>query len=1490
MSGKNGKTGPSNNTRGKRKSDNNEEDKRMKELIRESIKEAIPTIIETLKTTPQAESSRKETQNESHSSNDERSNLGSNKRNKQEGCTYRTFQGCKPTEFYGTEGAIAAVRWLEKTESVLAISKCAETDKVLFASNLFNGEAMEWWNTLIQRRGRHGAYEMSWDEFAKLVMNKYCPLNEKEQIAGKFLSLQMNGTNLKEYTKKFFEYARFVPHLVTPEQNMISRYIWGLAPEIRDTVKAARTITIDSTVELAGMMVDGMIRTRNENKKKEVIKKGEMEVRKDGRGSSKRKGYTLIPECKTCGKKHTGICRQKLFCNNCKISGHATEDCYKKKMITCFNCNEQGHYKSECPKLVKPGNGASGSGIKTDQHVKRTARAFVLNTREAAEIPDVVTGTHLVNNLYAKVLFDSGANQSFIDYKFCEQLNEPLAKLDKVYEVETANGNIVKISEYLKKGRISLSGYEIPVTLLPMTLAGFDVVLGMDWLSANQARIFCDRKIIKLRTPEGKEISVKGDKSINPIGIISLLKATKCLNQGCLAYLVTVSETKPKKEIRNIPIVAEFSDVFPDELPGLPPEREVEFRINLVPGTAPVAKAPYRLAPNEMKELKTQLDELLEKGFIRPSSSPWGAPILFVKKKDGSMRMCIDYRELNKVTIKNRYPLPRIDDLFDQLQGARCFSKIDLKSGYHQLRVYEEDIPKTAFRTRYGHYEFTVMPFGLTNAPAIFMDMMNRICKPYLDKFIIVFIDDILIYSKNESDHVEHLRTLLKLLRTERLYAKFIKCEFWLHEIQFLGHVINSEGIQVDPSKIKAITEWGIPKTQTEIRSFLGLAGYYRRFIQDFSRIAIPLTSLTRKKVDFKWGPKQEEAFRILKEKLTSAPILALPEGNEDFVVFCDASKAGLGCVLMQRKRVIAYASRQLKENEVKYATHDLELDAIVFALKIWRHYLYGVKFTIYTDHESLKYLFNQKELNMRQRRWMEILSDYDCEICYHEGKANVVADALSRKEREKPRRVRALRLDLQFELQEQLKDAQQLALKEIDKEEAMSGMLKQLNKGNDGLLRMNKRIWVPAAGDVRGRILDEAHKTKYAMHPGSDKMYKDLKENYWWIGMKRNIAFYIAKCLTCAQVKAEHQKPSGLLQQLELPVWKWEMITMDFITKLPRTSRGNDTIWVIIDRLTKSAHFLPMKETYRMDKLAQLYVKEIVTLHGVPLSIVSDRDSRFTSRFWKSFQKALGTRLNLSTAYHPQTDGQSERTIQTLEDMLRACVIDIGGSWDDHLPLMEFSYNNSYHSSIKTAPFEALYGRRCRTPVCWAEIGENQMSGPEIVQETTDKVLQIRERLKLARERQKKYADRRRKPIEFEVGDKVLLKVSPWKGVVRFGKKGKLSPRFVGPFKITKKVGKVAYQLELPEEMNGIHDVFHVSNLRKCLSDETLKMPLQDVEINEQLKFVEQPLQIEDRQTKKLKRKKLELVKVKWNSRRGPEYTWELESEMKRKYPQLFH
>jgi len=488
-----------------------------------------------------------------------------------------------------------------------------------------------------------------------------------------------------------------------------------------------------------------------------------------------------------------------------------------------------------------------------------------------------------------------------------------------------------------------------------------------------------------------------------------------------------------------------------------------------------------------------------------------------------------------------------------------------------------------------------------------------------------------------------------------------------------------------------------------------------------------PLTQLTRKDQPFAWTDRCESSFQELKQKLTSAPVLVIPDTSRPFEVYCDASQQGLGCVLMQERRVVAYASRQLKSHEKNYPTHDLELAAVVFALKMWRHYLYGAQFQVFSDHKSLKYLFDQKELNMRQRRWMEFLKDFDFELLYHPGKANVVADALSRKT------VHAsYMMARELELVEQFRDMQlQVTLGEgvircnrlivssdflvLIKERQLSDpklretaeclgteKAKDFEMGGDGVLRFRGRVCIPEDLEVKGMILEEGHKSRFSMHPGMTKMYHDLRESFWWTGMKSDIARYVSSCLTCQKAKTEHQRPRGMLQQLEIPEWKWDNIAMDFVTHLPRTVRNHDAIWVIVDRLTKSAHFLAMNLRMSMTKLAQMYINEIVRLHGVPLSIVSDRDPRFTSRFWQTLQNAMGSRLTMSSAYHPQTDGQSERTIQSLEDLLRTCVLDHLGTWDEILPLVEFTYNNSFHTSIGMAPYEALYGRRCRTPLCW--------------------------------------------------------------------------------------------------------------------------------------------------------------------------------------------
>ncbi|GJX12344.1 putative reverse transcriptase domain-containing protein [Tanacetum coccineum] len=743
---------------------------------------------------------------------------------------------------------------------------------------------------------------MTWNDFKALMVEEFCLSNEMENMENEFWNHKMVGANHTAYTDRFHELAKLVPHLVTPESSRIKRYIAGLAPEIRGMLRATQPTTIQSAILRAGILTDEAIScgtlTKGSDKRRGVEESSKTggswkdnKKAKTGTGfvakapprnetasSSSKCGkcYTFHPENRPCN-----------MCFNCQKPGHFARDCrapvrqvapvnavrMSNNSRVCYKCGSPDHFRNTCPKLNRApgqaGNQLALEGRRNNRsngnQVRGKAYNVNVNAMEAVQDPNVVTGTFSLNDHFVTVLFDSGAYFSFISTEFAPLLNVRPSIMNPGYVIEVADGKKVEVDRIIPDCKLELGGSLFSINLIPLGHGSFDGIVGMDWLSQHKAVIVCHEKVVEIPMEDGRILRVHGERAV---GITKVLKSAK--------------EDEPK--LSDISVVREFEDVFPEDLSGLPPQRQVEFRIDLVPGVTPVAKSPYRLAPSEMQELSGQLQELQDKGFIRPSHSPWGAPVLFVKKKDGSLRMCIDYRELNKLTIKNRYPLPRIDDLFDQLQGSRYFSKIDLRSGYHQLRVHEDDIPKTAFRTRYGHFEFTVMPFGLTNAPAVFMDLMNRVCKPYLDKFVIVFIDDILIYSKTKEDHEVHLGLVLELLRKEKLYAKFSKCEFWLQEVHFLGHVVNQNGIHVDPSKIEAVKNWKTPTTPSEIRSFLGLAGYYRRFIANFSKIAKPLTSLTQKNQKYVWGVEQEEAFQTLKNNLCDAPILTLPDGVEDFI------------------------------------------------------------------------------------------------------------------------------------------------------------------------------------------------------------------------------------------------------------------------------------------------------------------------------------------------------------------------------------------------------------------------------------------------------------------------------------------------------------------------------------------------------------------------------------------------------------------------------
>ncbi|KAL2246237.1 UNVERIFIED_CONTAM: Transposon Tf2-12 polyprotein [Sesamum indicum] len=919
---------------------------------------------------------------------------------------------------------------------------------------------------------------------------------------------------------------------------------------------------------------------------------------------------------------------------------------------------------------------------------------------------------------------------------------------------------------FRKGSLVKIGDVNLPVDLIMLDLKEFDVILGMDWLAQHKAIVDCYKKEVMIEcSGESKRVSE--------------------------AYLAHVVDTeKVNSTLEEIPVVRDFPEVFPDDLRGLPPHREVDFAIETLPGVAPIFIAPYRMAPVELHELKKQIEELLEQGFIRPSTSPWGALVLFVKKKDGSMRLCVDYRQLNR------------------------------------LRIAENDIPKTAFRTRYGHYEFLVMLFGLTNAPAAFMALMNRTFQEYLDHFVIVFIDDHLVYLRDREEHEQHLRIVLQILKEKELYAKLSKCEFWVNQVIFLGHVVSGDGVMPDPSKVKAIMEWRVPKNATEVRSFLGLAGYYRRFVEGFSIIVGPLTKLLRNGVEFQWTEQCQQNFDKLKKRLTSNPILVLPFGSGGYIVYIDASKQGLGCVLTQNGK----------------------LAAIVHALKIWRHYLYGEKFQILTDHKSLKYILMQKELNLRQGRWIELLKGYDCTIDFHLGKANVVADALSRKSssilanlgshnQTLLLQMRSMNTKLEVDQVAGLLAALQIKQDFVDqikkaqtRDPFLLRMLERIRLGKktnsirvDGVIVNGGRVCVPVIDGLREAIMREAHNAPYAMHPGTTKMYGNLRPYYWWQTMKKDVAEFVAKCITCQQVKAEHQAPAGKLRPLST-----------------RMEVGED-------------HYGFCRGVATNTQKARRYL---------------DRDPRFTSRFWESLQRALGTTLNFSTTFHPQTDGQSKRMIQTLEDMMRACTMEFNGNWDDHLPLMEFVYNNSFHSSIGMAPYEAF-------------IWQNEI---------VEKIQVVKKHLKAAQDRQKSYVDQHRREMEYKVGDKVFLKISPWRGILRFGKQGKLSPRYIGPYEIIERIGPLAYRLALPAELSQIHDVFHVSMLQRYRSDPSHIICEPEIEISEELTYVEEPAEILDKSVRKLRNKDIPMVKVRWSHHSLREATWEVEEHMKEKYPYLFH
>ena len=1024
------------------------------------------------------------------------------------------------------------------------------------------------------------------------------------------------------------------------------------------------------------------------------------------------------------------------------------------------------------------------------------------------------------------------------------------------HAAKLADGSSHFLSEVCHPLRLDLGAHSELIRCAVCPLSQYDLILGKQWLAENDALISMRTNIVSLK--DG--ISVKAHSERTPSFLISKQKLAKDLRRGEKIFSIHLSslcpvslhshdlysledvKTKIPEKIKKM--LEAFQDVFPHELPaGLPPARSQDFQISLVPDATPQKKGLYRLSEKEHNELRTQISELLSKGFIRPSSSPWGAPILFVSKKDGSFRMCVDYRALNKLTVKNSYPLPRIDDIFDQLRGAKYFSKIDLRSGYHQIRLTPEAIPLTAFRTKYGLFEFTVLPFGLTNAPATFMTVMNDVFHEYLDVFVLVYLDDILVFSKTLQDHVKHLEKVFLLLRKHSLYGKLSKCTFAQESVEYLGHTVSSSGIAMEEDKVKSITEWPEPRSKVDIQSFLGLVNYYRRFIRNIGDVARPLTMLTGKE-PFRWEKCQKESFETLKKLVSSAPVLRSFDSTLPIFLSTDASGVAIGAVLEQmengNRRPVAFYSRTLNVHEQRYPIRERELLSIVAAISHWRAYLFGQNFTVMNDHESLKYLETQHKLTHRQVRWLETLNQYPFRFVVVKGKHNVVPDALSRQGQDAPSTEKTDHLLLEQVIQKttplELLNISSVAIPENLQSELrmeytsdpeFSSIFKEPKEPyevREGLLYHSGKLCIPK-GQTRNKILRDHHETPCKGHMGTKKTLPTLSAKYYWKNLRKDLEEFIKSCPQCQMNKSSTQKPMGFIRPLEPPKRRWSAITMDFITDLPLTKNNNDAIFVVVDRLTKMIRVMAIEKNRTAETVAAKFYEEVYRHHGFPEEIISDRDSIFMSKFWTALFKRVGVNLKPSSSYHPETDGQTERMNRKLEEMIRCYVDQNQSNWDTFLVDVEVAYNSSPHATTTYSPFYLNYGFEPKTIPLDASL-RTETNVPALsqwLQQLKEASEKARRAILSSNEKMALQANKKRRPCDIKLGDLVLLST---KHLLPEGISGarKFMPKFCGPFKVTRVITAVTFALDLPEPIRErrIHNAFHAKLLRKYNSDET--------------------------------------------------------------------
>ncbi|SOV08288.1 uncharacterized protein UDID_17342 [Ustilago sp. UG-2017a] len=1128
---------------------------------------------------------------------------------------------------------------------------------------------------------------------------------------------------------------------------------------------------------------------------------------------------------------------------------------------------------------------------------------------------------HQTNNLLHNVMIDSGATTNFIDSRFATLHSLPLTSKPLTKTLLLADGKTqVIISKEVQLSCLVAELFPADITFQVTDLGLCPIILGLPWLKGANPSIDWQSGNINMRSPPLTPSPMAPSQLLSPtlpsasldIDVIDAIAFDQSLQSDCLtsgtlypspvqsqhllATTTTSSDTTATSSDTTMALAydAGLPDIIPQEYhqyldvfsrvkaDKLPPHRTYDHQIPLEEGKSPPFGPIYSLSEHELKTLREYLEENLAKGFISPSDSPAASPILSVKKKDGSLRLCVNYRGLNQITIRNCYPLPLIDELLDRLCKARFFTRIDLRGAYKLLRIAKGDEWKTAFRTRYGLFQYNVMPFGLTNAPASFQHLMNDTFKDMLDRSLIIYLDDLLIYSSTLEQHQGHVSAVLARLRQAGLYAKAEKCQFSTSQTEFLGFVVSDQGVSMDPSKTEVITNWPVPMSVHDVQVFLGFCNFYRKFIPQYSRTAYPLTQLLRKEAQstpFAWNHAAQHAFEQLRSSFSTDTILHHFDPARPIIVETDASDFAVAAVLSQSfdqgtRHPITFFSKKLDPAQLNYPIFDKEMFAIVAAFKHWRQYLEGAKFPVQvlTDHRSLEYFTTTKQLNHRQARWSELLSDFDFVIQYRPGVQAGLPDALTRRSDMRPRdKGPSLMQEPNPNNFQALLKPHQLRLAATgiltvksditDKiREALSGdswtsaLLEQAHLGSlppgfvinsRNLLTYRDSVCVPDVDDLRLLIIQDRHNSPSVGHPGRRKTLSLVRRSFFWPGLSKFVHTFVDSCETCRRIKAAWHKPYGHLKSLPVPPHPWSSISMDLIEQLPPSS-GFTAILVVVDRLTKMATFVPTTNTLDAPELAKLFLRHVYSKHGLPTSIVSDRGSEFTSHFWRSLSALLGIGNHFSSAYHPQSDGQTERVNQVLEQYLRGYSNHLQTNWSDLLPLAEFSYNNAEHASTQLTPFFANYGYHPRFSFDNTDLASLPLF--PAARSYADQLKQLHEyvrgELDKANRRSAEQFDKHRLPSpQFQPGDRVWLSAD---NIRSLRPTKKLDYRCLGPFSVSEVISSHAYRLQLPPSMK-IHNVFHVDRLEPYVANtipNRVQPPPPPVEVESDLEYeVEQIL-----------------------------------------------